>query len=133
MTKVVDGQHQDTVASSDGEQGGADTDLSLVSTDRPSRYHKATQHDGRGWMILRLDEFGTGFPAPARVVACNLSEADALAQLADLRSAEVLDPDYPIEQVNADLRAAGGDPDAIGKRGAALVEELLSKRNEQAS
>lgn len=93
-----------------------------------SRYHLAKQNDGRGWMILRLVTLGSEFPAEATVVACNLQEFDARAKLTELRTAEVLQPDYPIESVNADLRAAGGDPDAIGARGKALADEMLAKR-----
>lgn len=102
-------------------------------TERLSRYHLAEQHDGRGWMILRLDALYTGFPVTARVVACNMAESDARVQLEDLRGAEVLEPDYPIELVDSELREAGGDPEAIGKRGAAVAAAALAKRRERAS
>jgi hypothetical protein len=104
-----------------------------VSDNRPSRYHLAEQHDGRGWMLFRLAELGGGFPAKATVVECNLPEAAARLRLLEVRAAEVLEPDYPIELVDEELREAGGDPEAIGKRGAALIETLLAKRRERAS
>ena len=34
------------------------------------------------------------------------------------------------EEVDAELRAAGGDPDEIGRRGEALARRLLQKRRE---
>ncbi len=43
-------------------------------------------------------------------------------------AAAVLDPDYPIERVDADLRAAGLDPQAVGQRGADLASSLLEAR-----
>lgn len=99
----------------------------------PSRYHLGEQHDGNGWMILRLKELHAGPRTKAVVVECNLPEAGARLRLLELRAGEVLEPDYPIELVDAELRDAGGDPEAIGKRGAALVESLLAKRRERAS
>lgn len=102
-------------------------------TGRPSRYHLAKQNDGLGWMILRLDALGAGWSTKATVVECNQPEATARHRLFELRAIEVLEPDYPIEHVNADLRDAGGDPGAIGERGASLVRALLAKRKERAS
>lgn len=90
---------------------------------RPSRYYTATQHDGRGQMIFRLNDICAGHPATATVVAVDLSEADAARRLADLRATEV----------DESLREAGDDPDAIGKRGTALVAGLLAKRKERSS
>lgn len=99
-------------------------------SERLSRYHAARQHDGRGWMLVVLDAIGS---SRATVLLVDLPEDAARVILDDLRAAEVLEPSYPIEQINADLREAGGDPDAIGKRGASLVQELLAKRRERAS
>ena len=39
-----------------------------------------------------------------------------------------LDPACPIEEVHAELRAAGFDPDDVGKRGAEFVAGLIGKR-----
>ena len=100
---------------------------------RPSRYHLAEQHDGHGWLLVRLKDLGAGWPAEATVVECNLPEAAARLRLLEMRAAEVLEPDYPIELVDEELSESGGDPEAIGKRGAALVETLLAKRRERAS
>lgn len=101
---------------------------------KPSRYHLGTQIDGRGWMIIRLSALHAGLAnTTATVVECNLSEEAARLRLLELRAAEVLEPDYPIELVDEELREAGGDPEAIGKRGAALVAALLAKRRERAS
>lgn len=102
-------------------------------SERPSRYHLCEQNDGRGWLLVRLKELGAGWPAEATVVECNLPEAAARLRLLEVRAAEVLEPDYPIELVDQELREAGGDPEAIGKRGVALVEKLLAKRMERAS
>lgn len=46
------------------------------------------QHDGRGWMILRLKSLHTGFPAEAIVMECNLTEDAARTHLAALRKEE---------------------------------------------
>lgn len=46
----------------------------------------------------------------------------------EAKAAEVLDPSYPIEKVNEELRALGCDPEAIGARGVSLARELLVKR-----
>ena len=101
---------------------------------RRSRYHLAEQHDGRGWMIIRLSALGAGWErTTAVVVECNLPEETARLRLMERRAAEVLEPDYPIELVDEELREAGGDPEAIGKRGVELVEELLAKRRERSS
>lgn len=100
---------------------------------RPSRYHIARQDNGRGWLLLRLNELGAGWRTEAIVMECDLPEAAARLRLLEVRTSEVLEPDYPIELVDAELREAGGDPDAIGKRGAALVNALLAKRRESAS
>lgn len=53
-----------------------------------SRYHIGEQHDGRGWMLLRLDALHTGFPASATVIECDLSEPRAKERLAKVREAE---------------------------------------------
>ncbi len=42
----------------------------------------------------------------------------------------VLDPNYPLEDVRQSLRDAGGDPDAIARRGEALVARLLEGRRQ---
>lgn len=100
------------------------------AADRPSRYHAARQNNGRGWMLLRLDALGA---STATILAVDLTEASAREKLADLRAAEVLDPEYPVEHVDAALRAAGGDPQAIGERGRAVVAAALAKRRERSS
>jgi hypothetical protein len=41
---------------------------------------------------------------------------------------DVLDPAYPLADVQTEIRKAGGDPVAIGRRGAALAKSLLDKR-----
>src|SRR5882672_8336775 len=41
---------------------------------------------------------------------------------------DVLKSDYSLADVDAELRAAGGDPEEIGNRGAALVRGLLERR-----
>lgn len=51
----------------------------------------------------------------------------SLQMVADAQDAAVLDPDYPIERVDADLRAAGLDPEGIGQRGADLASGLLGQ------
>lgn len=95
-----------------------------------SRYFAVKQDDGRGWLVLRLDEIGGSY---GTVVDCNMPEEAAHDLLADLRASEVLDHEYPIELVDADIRAAGGDPDSIGKRGLATVAAALAKRRERSS
>jgi hypothetical protein len=50
----------------------------------------------------------------------------AIEQTAD----DVLDPDYPAELVDEDLREMGLDPDAVGQRGATLAARLLAERRE---
>jgi len=57
----------------------------------PSRYHLARQHDGRGWMVLRLDALHTGLPSPATVVMRDISEESARERLAEFREAEIVD------------------------------------------
>lgn len=78
-----------------------------------SRYHLAKQNNGRGWLVLRLDAIGS---MSGTVVDCNLTQEDAHALLCELRAEE-----------------AGGDPEAIGKRGLATVAAALAKRKERAS
>jgi hypothetical protein len=43
---------------------------------------------------------------------------------------DVLDPDYPDELVDEDLREMGLDPEAVGRRGADLAARLLAERRE---
>lgn len=101
-----------------------------MTNDRLSRYYSATQTDGQGWLVFRLDAIGS---ASATVLSCNLTELAARELLAELRTCEVLESEYPIELVDADLRAAGGEPRAIGARGSATVRAALAKRRENAS
>lgn len=63
---------------------------------KPSRYHIAKQNNGRGWMLLRLDATGTGFPAKARVVECDLTEGHARERLVECRAAESALGDHPV-------------------------------------
>lgn len=58
-------------------------------------------------------------------------EDDALRLFTESLAAEVFTDHVSKAEVDQDLRDAGGDPDAIGKRGAALVQELLEKRRLQ--
>jgi len=55
-------------------------------------------------------------------------EDDALRLFTESLAAEVLSDRVTPAEVDQDLRDAGGDPDAIGQRGAALVQALLEKR-----
>lgn len=64
-------------------------------------------------------------------IRLQLSASDPDTFLNELRESlatDVLREDYPIELVEESLRAAGGDPEAIGRRGAALVEGMLAGR-----
>jgi hypothetical protein len=56
---------------------------------------------------------------------CKVAEMAAMVE-AD----KWLDPSTPIAEVNAELSAAGGDPEAIGRRVAALVAGLVKKRRQ---
>lgn len=58
----------------------------------------------------------------------NNKVADMAAQVA---AGRFLDPSTPMAEVEAEIRAAGGDPEAIGKRGAELVAGLMAKRTAQ--
>ena len=56
-------------------------------------------------------------------------DRETLALIEASLIADVLDDEmYPIEQVDADLRAAGLDPEQVRKRGADLASQLLKKR-----
>lgn len=44
-----------------------------------------------------------------------------------------LDPDYPVELLDEAIRAAGGDPEQIGKEGAAFVEALRRNLRDNSS
>jgi hypothetical protein len=52
----------------------------------------------------------------------------ALRRMLDALDEDVLEEEYPLELIEEEIRAAGGDPEAIGRRGAALAKELLDKR-----
>lgn len=54
--------------------------------------------------------------------------AKVLRDMLDSLDNDVLDPDYPIEWVDEDLRAMGADPERIGREGAAFAKALLEKR-----
>lgn len=57
---------------------------------------------------------------------------DSAEILRDSLDADVLDPEaMSDEEVDAEIRAHGGDPEAIGQRGAAFVAELLAKRRKR--
>lgn len=56
------------------------------------------------------------------------SDAEILALFEESLARDVLDPAYPIADVQAEIRKAGGDPVTIGARGAALAKSLLDKR-----
>lgn len=56
---------------------------------KPSRYHIGKQTNGRGWMILRLNQLHAGLAnTTATVVECDLPEATARERLADYRLTE---------------------------------------------
>lgn len=57
------------------------------------------------------------------------SDGDLLALLDDALAADFLKKDFPIEKVDEELRARGGDPEAIGQRGAQLADELVKEWN----
>lgn len=75
-----------------------------------------------------------GFTVPHRPDAPNpwrVAEARAPRSLEELREsleADVLDPEYPIEMVEEELRAAGLDPEKIGAEGEAIARDALAKR-----
>lgn len=49
---------------------------------------------------------------------------DAVRAEVELERVKAMTP----EEVNAEIRAAGGDPEAIGRRGAELAKKLLAER-----
>jgi hypothetical protein len=52
-----------------------------------------------------------------------------LVRAIDLGLAEdVLSDDYPLEEVERELREAGLDPDQVAKRGSAAIQQLAKKR-----
>lgn len=55
-------------------------------------------------------------------------EDEALRLFTESLAADIFTEHVSKAEVDQDLRDAGGDPEAIGKRGAALVQELLEKR-----
>ena len=60
---------------------------------------------------------------------CSANEVEVEISDAD----DVLDAEkYSATDVDAELRRLGGDPEAIGKRGQAFVDELLGKRKTDA-
>jgi hypothetical protein len=56
------------------------------------------------------------------------SDEEILARLDASLADDVLTDEFSDDDVAAALRAAGGDPDAIGRRGATLAAELLEQR-----
>ena len=72
--------------------------------------------------------------ADLRKVIAEHEEKAAREVEQEARDAEVLDPSkVSIEEVDAELRAAGGDPDAMRDRGRKVVEKALAKRRKAAS
>lgn len=55
------------------------------------------------------------------------TDAELVAAL-DKLDAAILDPDYPIELVEEELRAVGLDPDKVARDGVSLVEHLKAQR-----
>ena len=56
---------------------------------QPSRYHVGKQHNGRGWMIIRLSALHAGLAnTTATVIECDLAEDAARARLAQYRREE---------------------------------------------
>lgn len=51
----------------------------------------------------------------------------ALERMMESLAEDVLDPEYPIELVEQELRDAGIDPDKVAEDGKKLVEELRKK------
>lgn len=56
--------------------------------------------------------------------------AEVLRRMMKSLEEDDLNEDLPIEEVRADLREMGVDPDELGKRGAAFAKALLEKRRE---
>jgi hypothetical protein len=62
----------------------------------------------------------------------NKGTTDPEAQWRALRAIagdDMLDPDYPEELIDEELRKAGADPEEIGREGEAFVEKLLAERD----
>jgi len=58
----------------------------------------------------------------------SLTEQQLLERLDESLAKDVLTDAYSPDEVNAAIRAAGGDPAALGQRGAELVKQLLKER-----
>ena len=56
------------------------------------------------------------------------SDRDFLLMMEQALAEDVLDPAYPIEAVEDELRERGGDPAVIAARGRALAGQLLERR-----
>lgn len=82
--------------------------------------NKSISHDWEG----SSDQIATDDP-----VLAPSFDVEALCEALD---ADVLEPDYPIEEVDQDLRDMGVDPDEVGQRGEELVQGLLAEKKSKA-
>jgi hypothetical protein len=64
------------------------------------------------------------------MAATNEKDPRDLLRALERIALDPLDPEYPKELVDEDLREMGEDPDDVGRRGAALAAKLLAERRE---
>lgn len=76
---------------------------------------------------LDPDKVGDGRALIKRVSEGSGAHTVTLRRMFDDLSEDVLDPDYPVELVEQDLRDAGLDPEKVRERGRKLGERLLAK------
>lgn len=100
--------------------------------------------DENGWSIERVEQGADGQPCLADLVTGERSQmqwdqelrelpenrctAEELVAKLERLDDDLLDPDYPIELVERELRDIGLDPDEVGRRGVELVERLKKQR-----
>lgn len=57
----------------------------------------------------------------------NLIERKAWEKIGECLDQDLLTDAYSSEEIKEEIRKAGGDPEGIGKRGAALAHRLIDK------
>lgn len=94
-----------------------------ISREDHEQFAQLTGYSVSGWMSL-------GYVSDAAKWRAQGREAELLRKHPSdpAQSADILSDDYPIEDVEAELLAAGDDPKAIVEWGASLVAALRRKR-----
>lgn len=120
--RLADFHPGDTFVLSDGSV------LIATCNDADEDFHVVLPADLVDWIVQARPRTGASVPLPSMPIDPDVT----LRALVDSLDANILDVSAMTdEEVDAEIRAAGGDPDEIARRGLEIVGRLLENRRER--